>query len=120
VGAEDFQPTGSSNNREQHCACSTLVIWAAMIDDSDGCWYGSELAQPGDNLILHFQSLSPSDSWSRYPMCVEQSLHRTVWIFGVVSDGIATCSASVNWEVVKVRLYHELSASEQFNISRRN
>jgi hypothetical protein len=36
------------------------------------------LGIPGDNLILHFQSLIPSDSWSRYPIGREQSLHRTV------------------------------------------
>jgi hypothetical protein len=62
VAAEDFQPTGSSNKREQHCACNTLEICVATIDDIDGCWYGSGLEIPGDNSILHFQSLIPSDS----------------------------------------------------------
>ena len=63
--AEGVHPTGSSNNREQHCACKILEIRVEIIEDIDGI---SGKVDPeelggvgGDNLILHFQILKPSD-----------------------------------------------------------
>jgi hypothetical protein len=31
-----FHPKGSSNNREQHCACKILEIRVEIIEDIDG------------------------------------------------------------------------------------